>query len=91
MRLKWIHVEDELPAAFDPVLVCFDTTCLENQIDVCWLRDGLWWTDARHALDRLYEVVHHWMPLADLLSIPMMPAKRSKPGGFRRAKGILAQ
>jgi len=96
--MKWISVDDELPAPSDPVLVCFDTTCSENQVDVCWLRAGLWWTDPRHALDRLYEIVHHWMPLSELrlpsnkriqptVSAGLKSKRTSKPKGSSKRRG----
>lgn len=56
----WISVDKELPAPNDRVLVCHDTACIENAVDIGYLSHGVWCSDS---LDRRFVIVHHWMPL----------------------------
>lgn len=60
---KWVAVVDAFPEWGERVLVCYDTTCIENAIDVCHFDGKLWWITKNRILQRDATMVHHWMKL----------------------------
>lgn len=62
---EWIPVSESIPHNGNKVLISFRGVGGVNCQAVAWFDRGLWWLNAKHALDRNYEPVHYWMSLPD--------------------------
>jgi hypothetical protein len=64
-QAKWIPLAESVPMNCAKVLISFQSAGGVNCQAVAWFDRGLWWLNAKHALDRMYEPVHYWMSLPD--------------------------